>query len=240
MARYTSPKKQFSLSDFCHCLEKIPLENEIAFCGFSEPFLNPHCSTMIKLATGMGFHCILLTTLVGFTQRDLDKMPHDNLHYIRFHIPDTQYCKLDEDEWIHKHQLFWSLQIPSQYDHFTMGPVSSKVLEYLNSIGVTDLLGMRLISRAGAVHPVQPKTGELFCLQQRWHRNVIMPDGGVYLCCMDMGLEHPLGNLLTDTYRDIYDAAERMMVADHSQMICSRCEYGVHGHWIHPFGRPQL
>lgn len=228
------------MDDFENVLKRIPLENEIAFCGFSEPFLNPNCSRMLAATSAYGFHSILLTTLVGFTRKDLDIMPRHGIHYIRFHLPDTQYCKLDEDEWIHKHQMFWGMKIQAQYDHFTMGEVSCKIRGYLASIGVTDLLGMHLISRAGAVHPVTPKTGELFCVQQRWHRNVIMPNGDVYLCCMDMALEHKLGNLLVDDYRTIYDEAERLMVADHEHMICARCEYAAHGHWTNPFGRPQL
>lgn len=240
VSRYQSDKKQLSLDDFERCLCRIPNINEIGFSGFSEPFLNPDCSRMISLTSDMGFHSILLTTLVGFTKKDVSIMPRDGIHYIRFHCPDTEYCRMNEDEWIAKHKMFWKMAIPAQYDHFTMGPVSDKVKGYLASIGVTDLLGMHLISRAGAVHPVTPKTGELFCVQQRWHRNVIMPNGDVYLCCMDMGLEHQLGNLLVDSYQEIYDQAEKLMVDDHANMICSKCEYSVHGHWINPFGRPQL
>jgi radical SAM protein with 4Fe4S-binding SPASM domain len=37
-----------------------------------------------------------------------------------------------------------------------------------------------------------------------YDRNVLLPNGDVVLCCMDYNLKHVIGNLLTQTYAEIF------------------------------------
>jgi hypothetical protein len=37
-----------------------------------------------------------------------------------------------------------------------------------------------------------------------YDHNVLLPNGDVYLCCMDYSLKHKLGNLLTTDYYDLF------------------------------------
>ena len=38
--------------------------------------------------------------------------------------------------------------------------------------------------------------------------NVLLPNGNVTLCCMDYGLKHILGNLVTDSYESLFTGEE--------------------------------
>lgn len=53
------------------------------------------------------------------------------------------------------------------------------------------------ISRAGNLFETKRKEGNLKCSVSNYDNNVMMPNGDVYLCCMDYSLKHKLGNLLT-------------------------------------------
>jgi len=52
------------------------------------------------------------------------------------------------------------------------------------------------ISRAGNLFETKRKDGDLKCSASNYDNNVMMPNGDVYLCCMDYSLKHKLGNLL--------------------------------------------
>lgn len=238
-SKYSGPK-QLAMEDFVFCLKTIPHDVEIGFCGFSEPFLNPYCCRMIKVASLTGFTTRLLTTLVGMQKSELPQLQGANLHYIRFHMPDTVHFKFDEDHWIQLHKDFYSAKLPADYDYMTMGPISPKIRAYLDSIGIGRIMEPKMNSRAGNLWEEKKRTGNIWCKDYRWHYNVLIPNGDVVLCCMDWALQHKLGNLLTQPYMDIYREAERLRVKDHSDMLCAACSLGVPGHWYNPFGRPEI
>lgn len=237
---YGEDRRKFRLVDFEKCLSTIPKQCEIGFCGFSEPFLNPICSQMIAATTSMGFQQRLLTTLVGFRKYDIPFLKRSKIHYIRFHIPDTEHFRFPTTKWIALHSLFYSMELAADYDYMTMGEIDPLLLDYLysQSVSLHYIMHPDLISRAGNLRDQTPLGGNLYCSQDRWHYNVLLPNGDVYLCCMDFGLKHRLGNLLTQPYEEIYHRAEELRLADHSQMICAQCELAVSGHWTNPFGRP--
>lgn len=235
---YGEDRRKFRLADFEKCLSTIPKQCEIGFCGFSEPFLNPICSQMMLAASSMGFQQRLLTTLVGFRKYDIPLLKRSKIHYIRFHVPDTHHFLFPTTKWIALHSLFYSMELPADYDYMAMGAVDPLIESYLQSVGVRCVTHPALLTRAGNLGERPAIQGDTYCSQDRWHYNVLLPNGDVYLCCMDFGLEHRLGNLLIQSYEEIYHRAEQLRLADHSNMICARCELAVPGHWTNPFGRP--
>jgi hypothetical protein len=59
-------------------------------------------------------------------------------------------------------------------------------------------------------------------------QNILMPNGDVVLCCMDYGLKHVLGNLLSQSYESLFDGAEyRGVVAglacSSGNILCATC-----------------
>lgn len=88
-----------------------------------------------------------------------------------------------------------------------------------------------MVSRAGTVEQISVKclSGRLICRRLKNKCNVLIPNGEVYLCCMDYGLKHYLGNLLTDKYGDLYkgDEFKKILKAINSkdgEVICRYCE----------------
>ena len=56
---------RFDLDSFKSVLDKVPKEVDIYFCGMSEPFLNPQCAEMVRLAWHKGHRVAIDTSLVG-------------------------------------------------------------------------------------------------------------------------------------------------------------------------------
>ena len=63
--------------------------------------------------------------------------------------------------------------------------------------------------------------------------NILLPNGDVYLCCMDYGLTHKLCNLLTGDYRNLFkknefrDIERKLNNEKRGDVICRHCEYAV-------------
>jgi radical SAM protein with 4Fe4S-binding SPASM domain len=64
-----------------------------------------------------------------------------------------------------------------------------------------------------------------------YDRNVLLPNGDVVLCCMDYNLKHIIGNLLTQSYDEIFE--DRLLqdiieINESSEFnkcsICKSCE----------------
>lgn len=65
---------QLKFEDFKKALEQVKEGAEISFCGMSEPFHNRECADMIVYACNQGYKIALLTTLVGMTMEDYQKI----------------------------------------------------------------------------------------------------------------------------------------------------------------------
>ena len=109
-----------------------------------------------------------------------------------------------------------------------MGIVTDKVATYLNDKGIHYEVP-QMLSRGGNVAVVASPNleGNIVCGMDRWHQNVVLPDGNVYTCCMDYGLTMPVGNLLAQDYQEIYDKAEtyKVNVNPPANSICRSCEW---------------
>jgi len=78
--------------------------------------------------------------------------------------------------------------------------------------------GSNTISRAGNLWKTESKGS--YCKKSPEHRqNVVLPNGDVYLCCMDYGLKHKLGNLLGQNFNDLYRSG--------NFDLCKSCEWYV-------------
>jgi hypothetical protein len=64
-----------------------------------------------------------------------------------------------------------------------------------------------------------------------YDRNVLLPNGDVVLCCMDYNLKHIIGNLLKESYKDIFLGQPLMDLIEINEepgfnkcSICKSCE----------------
>lgn len=75
-------------------------------------------------------------------------------------------------------------------------------------------------------------SGNVYCSATRKHdtfdRNIVVPNGDVYLCCMDYALKHYIGNLFeTDFYNlDRSKLIELANIKDDTELICRKCIMG--------------
>lgn len=238
---YASDAKRKTLlqvEDYRKCLDHLPADAIMTFSGFVEPFLNPACSDLITLTAANGNRISLHTSLVGMTMEDFDKIKGIPFEYITLHLPDIDgYAKIPVTE-EYKAVLDHVLDMkkpdgsPVVQNANCQSTPPREIIELLhNRITYTKL---QLIDRAGnltddAVAEHVHNTGAIYCPKSpELRRNILLPDGTLVLCCMDFGLQHPIGNLLEQTYDEIRqsDAFTRimhMMDEQDSKIICRSC-----------------
>lgn len=213
-----------SYHDFCRILKKIPKYVGLHFSGFSEPFLNAEASKMMKTAYDKGYTLQLFTTLVSLKPADVKNIKNIKFERFYIHLPDKKYFRYDTDKWLANYDLISSAGFRPQF--MTMGEINPKI-EHL----VGKCAAAKMLSRAGAVEhiPCKRKVGKLFCNRLAERGNAIIPNGDIYLCCMDFGLKHKLGNLFTGKYEDLFNGDEYKHVlkavnSNDGEVICRYCE----------------
>jgi hypothetical protein len=71
------------------------------------------------------------------------------------------------------------------------------------------------VSRGGNLWETKEHKG--VCINSpEYRQNVVLPNGDVYLCCMDYGLKHKMGNLLEQSFDDLR--------REDNYDICKHCE----------------
>lgn len=73
------------------------------------------------------------------------------------------------------------------------------------------------ISRGGNLWEIEKKEHPLVCTRSNsFEQNVMLPNGDVYLCCMDWSLKHKLGNIFTTNFNNLK--------RDKKYNLCLTCE----------------
>lgn len=234
-----SGQKYFQLEDFKHAVFKLPMDVRVDFSGMAEPFANPQTEEMMYETLDRGYDIALFTTLQGLqpsqtlTVVDMLEKYAKQVKTVYLHLPDAQGnmvgFKYNE---AYAYALRSFLQLGEKglfrFECMTMGDLHPQ----LEPFGIR-LNAFKPISRAENVDRTkikgaQPKKvlhrGPITC--HKYYQNVLMPNGDVYLCCMDYGLQHKLGNLLTQEYEDICAAAytiSQLNLTNDSKTICRNC-----------------
>lgn len=206
---YKDNVKTLTLENFKKILKNVPKEVVISFAGMSEPFLNRESSSMMKYAIEEGYVIILYTTLIGFDENDAEILSSvnfpPNIHFHRF-----KGIGFDENKFNLNKNLF-------------LEKVLKKDSNYYNGEYVNDAH-----SRSGNLWDVESVKGKVYCKSPCKHdtfnMNEMLPNGDVYLCCMDYALKHKIGNLFETNYDDL----DRQSIIDlanqeESDLICRKC-----------------
>lgn len=231
--------KNMSIHVFEQCLKKLPKDVRIAFCGMSEPFLNPACVSMIKMAHESGRIIELYTTLVGADQEIIEEIVEIPFSYFTLHVADKyeyahipvtdKYLKLLEYVINYKRKdgtplvNMCNAQAEPHKDVAQICDGKYKILTALH-----DRAGN--LQNDNLLKKVTPD-GKVVCslCGTGLNHNNLLPDGTVLLCDFDYGMEHILGNLLEETYENIMSGNEWKKVyagmsGDLSQnILCRRC-----------------
>jgi hypothetical protein len=89
VSKYTG-SRVMTLEQFKILTGSVPANVMISFAGFCEPFLNTDTTDMILHAHGNGHKVQLFTTLVGFTERDLERLKDVPFDSVILHLPDAK------------------------------------------------------------------------------------------------------------------------------------------------------
>lgn len=219
-----------SLENFKHMLSKVPKEVEIIFAGMAEPWLNKSCTDMVEHTFDQGYKVGVYTTLAGMTLRDVVRI--HNLPFVHFtlHLPDEGGRMRLNPDGNYLHVLSKVIET-MDVQKMVIGKLHPKVEEYSGSVqdGSPGLL-----SRAGLLKKLYRKTGPIKCgaMGAKMDQNILLPNGDVLLCCCDYALTNIIGNLMLDTYEDLftspgYKRIKAAMLDDTKELNCRFCELSV-------------
>ena len=189
-----------SFLDFQAILKNTPKNIQIDFTGFCEPFLNPEASLMMWYSIKSGYKTVLSTTLTGFTKHDAEVI--SGLKFEKFLVHEFEGVAINYDIFNAK------LALIKGYERFKLTPEFRW-------------------SRAGNLYETKRKTGRFECgwTGKNFKRNVVLPNGDTYICCMDYSLKHCIGNLYTTKYEDLdRDKIVRLTNEVDSDCLCRSCE----------------
>jgi len=231
-----SPDKIMSLDTFKRCVNKLPKGTRIDFSGMAEPWLNPECTKMVLYAHEQGFPIAVYSTLLGMKEDDFDLIKNIPFEEFVLHVPDDKRnTHMDITN-----EYLMLLQKVLLYKSAT-GPIVSGISchagihpEIKKFIPTNLKLITELHDRAGNIGSeyVESKTnkGSIICINcgRDMHHNVLLPDGTVLLCCMDYGMKHVMGNLLSQSYEEIHQSCEFKKICkgleDESiNILCRNC-----------------
>jgi organic radical activating enzyme len=234
-----------SLDNFKRIIDKIPQEIRITFAGFTEPWLNKHCTDMVLYAHEKGHSIAVFTTGIGMRIEDFERIRHiqfapkPNGGFV-LHIPDQErrakhpitpkYVELLN----HIQVTHFNGQPIHNYHWMCMGTPHECIRDVISTADVPDMwsragnllgeaiLKPELLNLKDHFRSIYHGEQDMTCsCDERLYHNVMLPNGDVSLCCMDYGLEHILGNLLEQEYEDILPEPYSCF------KLCRFCENGV-------------
>lgn len=234
--------KSLSFENYKKIINKIPREVRITFAGFTEPWLHRQCTDMLLYAYEKGHPVSAFTTGIGMKVEDMERIKHipfsggPNGGFV-LHLPDNEYLAKHPitDKYIELVEYIGSIRYDIQNFYImSMGEIHDSVRHVFSGIKTSEmwsragnLLGeailkpelMNLKDRFKSIyHGEQDMTCNC---DERLYHNVLIPNGDVSLCCMDYGLEHILGNLLTQEYDEIMPEPFSCF------KLCKFCENGI-------------
>ena len=234
----SNPKMLLSFNDYCAVLDKLPKDIAIIFAGYSEPYLNPECSKMIKYAYNQGRKVSLFTTLVGMTLADVEVIKDVDFEELVLHIPDKYgYAKIPvNNEYKQVLKALIDIRREDGTKFINYANCQSEPNEEVVAILSGELrVFSELSDRAGnldteEVEKIEKIEGPIYC-DQSWNleHNILLPNGIVTLCCMDYSMVHILGNLLENKYEEILNSKEKLKVVESMKskldydILCRKC-----------------
>jgi hypothetical protein len=219
---------------FKRCLDKIPLNVHIDFSGMAEPWLNPECTKMLIYAHERGYDIAVYTTTVGMTTSDVKNFESIPFRQFNVHLADKErYSKIEvNDNYLETIDAILKSKIQNR-EYMTMGKLHPKVHQLIKK----RISRTRMLSRAGNLEgkvypPIPPRSnGPIRCRSagNLFNHNVLLPNGDVLICCMDYGMQHILGNLISSSYTSIFKGKEFFKLQkgldnDSLDILCRYCE----------------
>lgn len=206
-------------------LDKVGPDMPIHFSGFGESFLHDGCDHLIRDIYNNENPVELFTTLVGMDKFDINLLELIDFERLVVHLPDDVYFKVDKKKYIPLAKYFAGRMKNAEY--ITVYDDHSKAREWSKLLGV-EVNNEKMVSRSGEVGFVSSWLidGAVECADNRQWQPVMLPNGDLYICCNDYGLDNKVGNIVTDSMNQIEKnivAYEKVMADPSKRTICNKC-----------------
>lgn len=189
-------ERMLSLENFKIICDKV--DCDIIFSGMCEPFINPEAIEMVEYAAQN--HLVsIFTTLTGLTIEKYERLRKIKYRWFCVHVPDGQLNTKLKCNPVYLQLLRYVTENPPECEKFWFsmhGGYHPAIIPIIYGHEIENTM----IDRAGNLNLAWCKfehEGNVKCSCGGFDQNVLLPDGTVILCCMDYGLKHKLGNLLT-------------------------------------------
>ena len=236
-------QRVMTVENFKVILQNTTQDCIIDFSGMTEPFNNPDCFTMIKMACDAGRKVYLFTTLSEVAEdmvRELIKLP---IYYMTLHVADKcGYAYIPTTE-----EYYRNVEIVTSAKKND----GTQFVDFINAQTDPDEKVAQICAgKYEIMRSVQNRAGNLedeaaqhrdksiepgkkmkccFCGDDL-SNSVVLPDGTLLLCNMDYGMQHILGNLYQEDYDTIRSKGELQRViktmngeAEMESLLCRNC-----------------
>lgn len=241
------PDKYMSYANFEKILSTVPKYVRIDFSGMSEPWVNPHCTDFLRHTLVNGYQVAIYTTLCYMddfcTVINLISEHHDQIEALVIHLPDANnnmrgytesqtyngalkaFILYDQDRKLRKFELM-TMQAAG-LSHPSLAEYAPQLQNWVGNSRADSLnlseIGTQQVRRSDHSGRIVSCSYTPF-----YDQNVVLPNGDVVLCCMDYGLKHRIGNLLTGDYFSLFCSEEmnRLRLGNMTcggDSICKRC-----------------
>ena len=238
---YGNDVKYMSLDTFKTDVDKVPKDTHIAFSGMAEAWVNPDCSDMLAYALETKHTVSIYTTLYNWSPGTVARVAElmiqhsSQIETVNIHMPDEynnmKGWKYSEDwEFAFRTITRVVLDLGIKLDAMTMSDQGGihQDLDHLN-LRLYKWVGW---DRAGSLNLDQIKEqpviftkdlpGSIKCAATDYYdNNVLLPNGDVVLCCMDYDTRHIIGNLLTQTYNELFTGPEMTRIKELNARPCA-------------------
>jgi hypothetical protein len=206
--------------EFAAMRRNIPTDCQMQFAGWCEPFVNPAAARMMVECAMEGRPLSLYTTLVGATARKIVEIAR--LPFITFtvHLPDAEGNSVIRVGTDYRDALACVLLLkPANLRIVAHGPTVHESVR--DMVPRCENQGIHSVAGHSDVLRAPERQGPVFCEPAGpgcYDHNVMLPNGDVYSCCQDWGMEYKVGNLLEQRYETL---------AQRQTLLCRRCDMSV-------------
>jgi sulfatase maturation enzyme AslB (radical SAM superfamily) len=216
--------KYMSLETFKTAVDKLPWDTRIDFSGMAEAWVNPECTKMLEYALERGHDVAVYTTLYNWDKNTVDEVSDlliqykDQIEVFSIHFPD-EYGNMRgwkySEEWEYAFRAMSNIvqYLGIKLEAMTMSN-HGKIHPELQHLGI-QLYNWFGHDRAGSLNKEQVKEQPVNFITRHerpvscsktanYDQHVLLPNGDVVLCCMDYDLKHVIGNLVRDSYNDLF------------------------------------
>lgn len=208
--RYKSQIKMMTSEVFKTILANTPKVPILIFAGYYEPALNPHFVDMVEYAHEKGYTMAMNTTVWGLTFEQTQRLLKIPFEQFCIHMWDGVNCNFPLTE---RYMTNFFMAVKNAHN--------SKGERIANFSLMNDLFVSN--NRENVTRGKLGKYKRLgWCQKRVVPQFVVLPNGDVQLCCMDFGLWHRIGNLLTEKYEVL---RERFYHEDYK--LCHYCQWNI-------------